>query len=187
MPRKTSRKKSVDVEILQKLKEIDREFKSMERFRLTMVKSRKARIMKRIKKGEPADYEGYKKELTARVKTHLTRINKSIKSYSKILKKKSRKPLKKASRKSNKFRVKGTPFVLRATAKSGKESLTKGEIMARKRRLKAKKMREETRLKAKKMRDENTMNMLVNKLERARIKDDTSVHSITARIKRIKL
>ena len=48
--------------------------------------------MKRIKKGEPADYKGYKKELTARVKTHLTRVNKSIKAYSKILKKKSRKP-----------------------------------------------------------------------------------------------
>ena len=61
--------------------------------------------MKRIKKGEPADYKGYKKELTARVKTHLTRVNKSIKAYSKILKKKSRKPRKK-SRKPRKKSMK---------------------------------------------------------------------------------
>jgi hypothetical protein len=57
--------------------------------------------MKRIKKGEPADYKGYKKELTARVKTHLTRVNKSIKAYSKILKKKSRKPRKKTLKKKS--------------------------------------------------------------------------------------
>jgi hypothetical protein len=107
MSRKKSRKKSADAKILQKLNEIDREFKSMERFRLSMVKSRKARIMKRIKKGEPADYKGYKKELTARIKTHLTRVNKSIKAYSKILKK-SRKPRKKKSghKKSRKPRKK---------------------------------------------------------------------------------
>jgi hypothetical protein len=105
MSRKKSRKKSADAKILQKLNEIDREFKSMERFRLSMVKSRKTRIMKRIKKGEPADYKGYKKELTARVKTHLTRVNKSIKAYSKILKKKSRKPRKK-SRKPRKKSMK---------------------------------------------------------------------------------
>jgi hypothetical protein len=101
MPRKKSRKKSADAKILQKLNEIDREFKSMERFRLSMVKSRKTRIMKRIKKGEPADYKGYKKELTARVKTHLSRVNKSIKAYSKILKKKSRKPRKKTLKKKS--------------------------------------------------------------------------------------
>ena len=100
MSRKKSRKKSADAKILQKLNEIDREFKSMERFRLSMVKSRKTRIMKRIKKGEPADYKGYKKELTARVKTHLTRVNKSIKAYSKILKK-SRKPRKKTLKKKS--------------------------------------------------------------------------------------
>ena len=96
----------MDAKILQKLKEIDREFKSMERFRLSMVKSRKKRIMKRIKKGEPADYKGYKKELTARVKTHLSRVNKSIKAYSKMLKKKSRKPRKKKSVKKKSKRKK---------------------------------------------------------------------------------
>ena len=110
MPRKTSRKTvrktSVDDKILQKLNEIGREFKTMERFRVSMVKNRKARIMKRIKKGEPADYKGYKKELTARIKTHLTRVNKSIKAYSKILKKKSRKPRKKSVKKSRKPRKK---------------------------------------------------------------------------------
>tara|TARA_B110000208_G_C11776230_1_gene432111 strand:+ start:845 stop:1768 length:924 start_codon:yes stop_codon:yes gene_type:complete len=96
----------VDDKILQKLNEIGREFKTMERFRVSMVKNRKARIMKRIKKGEPADYKGYKKELTARIKTHLTRVNKSIKAYSKILKKKSRKPRKKSVKKSRKPRKK---------------------------------------------------------------------------------
>jgi len=94
----------MDAEILQKLKEIDREFKSMERFRLSMAKSRKKRIMSRIKKGAPADYKGYKKELTARVKTHLTRVNKSIKAYSNILKKKSRKPRKKSRKPRKKSR-----------------------------------------------------------------------------------
>jgi hypothetical protein len=76
--------------------------------------------MKRIKKGEPADYEGYKKELTARVKTHLTRINKSIKSYSKILKKKSRKPLKKKSVKKSR-----KPLKKKSVKKSVKKFRTK--------------------------------------------------------------
>jgi len=53
----------MDAKILQKLNEIDREFKSMERFRLSMAKSRKKRIMKRIKKGAPVDYKGIKKNL----------------------------------------------------------------------------------------------------------------------------
>jgi len=97
--KKKSRKTHLDQKMLQELKLLQQEMSTINKHRISHLKSEHKRLEKRIEKGLPTSYDKYKKTVNTRMKQRLKRVDKSLKVYEKATKKRSRKVSRKSSRK----------------------------------------------------------------------------------------
>lgn len=97
--RMRSRKTHLDQKMLKELKLLQQEVSTINRHRISHLKSQHKRLEKRIVKGLPTSYDKYKKNVNTRMKQRLKRVDKSLNVYEKATKKRSRKVSRKSSRK----------------------------------------------------------------------------------------
>ena len=97
--RMRSRKTHLDQKMLKELKLLQQEVSTINRHRISHLKSQHKRLEKRIVKGLPVNYDKYKKNVNTRMKQRLKRVDKSLNVYEKATKKRSRKVSRKSSRK----------------------------------------------------------------------------------------
>jgi hypothetical protein len=97
--KKKSRKTQLDQKMLQELKLLQQEVSTINKHRISHLKSEHKRLEKRIEKGLPTSYDKYKKTANTRMKQRLKRVDKSLNVYEKATKKRSRKVSRKSSRK----------------------------------------------------------------------------------------
>ena len=92
-------KTHLDQKMLKELKLLQQEVSTINRHRISHLKSQHKRLEKRIVKGLPVNYDKYKKNVNTRMKQRLKRVDKSLNVYEKATKKRSRKVSRKSSRK----------------------------------------------------------------------------------------
>jgi hypothetical protein len=97
--RMRSNEKHLDQKMLQELKLLQQEVSTINKHRISHLKSEHKRLEKRIEKGLPTSYDKYKKTANTRMKQRLKRVDKSLNVYEKATKKRSRKVSRKSSRK----------------------------------------------------------------------------------------
>ena len=97
--RMRSDEKHLDQKMLKELKLLQQEVSTINKHRISHLKSEHKRLEKRIEKGLPTSYDKYKKTVNTRMKQRLKRVDKSLKVYEKATKKRSRKVSRKSSRK----------------------------------------------------------------------------------------
>ena len=97
--RMRSGQKHLDQKMLKELKLLQQEVSTINRHRISHLKSQHKRLEKRIVKGLPTSYDKYKKNVNTRMKQRLKRVDKSLNVYEKATKKRSRKVSRKSSRK----------------------------------------------------------------------------------------
>jgi hypothetical protein len=97
--RMRSGQKNLDQKMLKELKLLQQEVSTINRHRISHLKSQHKRLEKRIEKGLPVNYDKYKKNVNTRMKQRLKRVDKSLNVYEKATKKRSRKVSRKSSRK----------------------------------------------------------------------------------------
>ena len=89
--RMRSGQKNLDQKMLKELKLLHQEVSTINRHRISHLKSQHKRLEKRIVKGLPVNYDKYKKNVNTRMKQRLKRVDKSLNVYEKVTKKRSRK------------------------------------------------------------------------------------------------
>jgi len=92
-------KTHLDQKMLKELKLLQQEVSTINKHRISHLKSQHKRLEKRIVKGVPISYNKYKKNVNTRMKQRLKRVDKSLNVYEKATKKRSRKVSRKSSRK----------------------------------------------------------------------------------------
>ena len=92
-------KTQLDQKMLKELKLLQQEVSTINRHRISHLKSQHKRLEKRIEKGLPTSYDKYKKTVNTRMKQRLKRVDKSLNVYEKATRKRSRKVSRKSSRK----------------------------------------------------------------------------------------
>ena len=92
-------KTHLDQKMLKELKLLQQEVSTINKHRISHLKSQHKRLEKRIVKGLPTSYDKYKKNVNTRMKQRLKRVDKSLNVYEKATKKRSRKVSRKSSRK----------------------------------------------------------------------------------------
>ena len=92
-------KTQLDQKMLKELKLLQQEVSTINRHRISHLKSQHNRLEKRIVKGPSKNYTTYSKGLQTRMKQRLKRVDKSLNVYEKATRKKSRKVSRKSSRK----------------------------------------------------------------------------------------
>ena len=97
--RMRSGQKNLDQKMLKELKLLQQEVSTINKHRISHLKSQHKRLQKRIVKGLPVNYDKYKKNVNTRMKQRLKRVDKSLNVYEKATKKRSRKVSRKSSRK----------------------------------------------------------------------------------------
>ena len=97
--RMRSGQKHLDQKMLKELKLLQQEVSTINKHRISHLKSQHKRLQKRIVKGLPVNYDKYKKNVNTRMKQRLKRVDKSLNVYEKATKKRSRKVSRKSSRK----------------------------------------------------------------------------------------
>ena len=103
-------KTQLDQKMLKELKLLQQEVSTINRHRISHLKSQHKRLEKRIVKGLPVNYDKYKKNVNTRMKQRLKRVDKSLNVYEKATKKRSRKVSRKSSRKRRSAKRKTSTF-----------------------------------------------------------------------------
>ncbi len=143
--RMRSGQKHLDQKMLQELKLLQQEMSTINKHRISHLKSEHKRLEKRIEKGLPTSYDKYKKTVNTRMKQRLKRVDKSLKVYEKATKKRSRKVSRKTSRKRRSVKRKASRKRRSVKRKASRKRRSVKRKVSRKRRSVKRKSRKSSR------------------------------------------
>ena len=132
--RMRSGQKNLDQKMLKELKLLQQEVSTINRHRISHLKSQHKRLEKRIVKGLPVNYDKYKKNVNTRMKQRLKRVDKSLNVYEKATKKRSRKVSRKSSRKRRSVKRKASRKRRSVKRKASRKRRSVKRKVSRKRR-----------------------------------------------------
>ena len=127
-------KTQLDQKMLKELKLLQQEVSTINKHRISHLKSQHKRLEKRIVKGLPVNYDKYKKNVKTRMKQRLKRVDKSLNVYEKATKKRSRKVSRKSSRKRRSAKRKASRKRRSAKRKVSRKRRSAKRKVSRKRR-----------------------------------------------------
>ncbi len=138
-------KTQLDQKMLKELKLLQQEVSTINKHRISHLKSQHKRLEKRILKGLPVNYDKYKKNVKTRMKQHLKRVDKSLNVYEKATKKRSRKVSRKSSRKRRSVKRKVSRKRRSVKRKASRKRRSVKRKVSRKRRSVKRKSRKSSR------------------------------------------
>jgi len=132
--RMRSNEKHLDQKMLKELKLLQQEVSTINKHRISHLKSEHKRLEKIIERGLPTSYDKYKKTVNTRMKQRLKRVDKSLKVYEKATKKRSRKVSRKSSRKRRSVKRKASRKRRSVKRKASRKRRSVKRKVSRKRR-----------------------------------------------------